>query len=66
MRLNTAIKLAQGMQLFELDGIKNYTIKDLASITGVSAKTIGRQEDIINIINIALDIDAVYIGDNNV
>jgi hypothetical protein len=54
MKAITAMKIAQGIQLYRLDGITNYSIKELSRATGVSTKTLIRNQAVVNMIDFAL------------
>ncbi len=55
MKLATAKRIAQAIQLLKLDDFKDYTNRQLANISGISQKTISRNKDLITILDFAIN-----------
>ncbi len=55
MRPQTALRIAEAIQLFHLDGYEYYTYRQLANASGVSQKTISRNKDLIVILDFAIN-----------
>lgn len=56
MKFELAYKLAQGIELLQLDGDHYYTNQALANTVGVSTSTIKRNREIIKVLDIALQL----------
>jgi len=54
MKVETATKLAQAIQLLQLDSIFDYTNKQLSTVSGVALKTISRNRVIVTILDFAI------------
>ena len=55
MRTTTMQRLVQSIQLLKLDGYDKFTTKQLAQASGVSARTIERGSNIVDILTFALN-----------
>ena len=55
MRPNTASRVAQAIQLLNLDGCKDYTIQQLADASGVNRRTLSRNSDLIQCLDFAIN-----------
>jgi len=55
MKPSTVTRLAQAIQLLNLDGFKDYTNRQLADISGVTTKTISRNKDFVTILDFAIN-----------
>ena len=55
MKLATAKRIAQAIQLFKLDGFNDYTNRQLADTLGVTTKTISRNKDFVTILDFAIN-----------
>ncbi len=55
MKPATASRIAQSIQLLNLDGYGEYTVGQLADASGVNRKTIGRNADLIDCIDFSLN-----------
>lgn len=55
MRPNTAARVAQAIQLLNLDGYGAYTTQQLADASGISRKTLARNQDLIECFYFALN-----------
>lgn len=60
MRPFTASRIAQAIQMFNLDGCSEYTTRQLADASGVSKKTISRNADLIECFDFALNIEGYH------
>ncbi len=60
MRPKTASQIAQSIQMLNLDGEEDYTIRQLADASGVSRKTISRNQDLIECFDFALNKGGYY------
>lgn len=56
MRLDTASKIAQAIQLLKLDGYDEYTLKQLADISGINRKTLRKNHDMIEMLEFSMNI----------
>ena len=54
MTAKTMHRLSEGIQLLHLDGFDEYTVGQLAHVTGINRKTLQRNAQIIEIIDFAL------------
>ena len=54
MKTELSFKLANGIQLFHVEGNHYYTNQSLADVVGVSTSTIKRNRDIVKALDIAL------------
>jgi predicted DNA-binding transcriptional regulator YafY len=57
MKDDTAIRIAQALQVFKLDGRENYTIQQLADASGISRKTLQRNHDIVDILDFVTNVE---------
>lgn len=57
MKNDTAIRIAQALQVFKLDGQENYTLQQLADASGVSRKTLQRNHDIMDILDFVTNVE---------
>ena len=55
MRPNTASRIAQAIQLLNLDGCEDYTTRQLSDASGVNRKTLSRSSDLIECIDFAIN-----------
>ncbi len=55
MRADTASRLAQSIQLLQLDKHSDYTLKQLADASGINRKTVARNQGLIDMLEFALD-----------
>ena len=55
MRPNTAARVAQAIQLLNLDGCEDYTTRQLADASGVNRRTLSRNSDLIECIDFAIN-----------
>ncbi len=55
MKPSTASKIAQAIQLLNLDGYGEYTTQQLADASGVNRRTLSRNSDLIECFNFALN-----------
>jgi hypothetical protein len=55
MKALTMLKVAQSIQLLKLDGNHEFTNAQLSRVSGVSAKTLQRNAQIIKILEFALN-----------
>jgi len=56
MKDDTAIRIAQALQIFKLDG-RNHTIQQLADTSGISRKTLQRNHDIVDILDFVTNVE---------
>jgi len=57
MKNDTAIRIAQALQVFKLDGQENYTLQQLADASGISRKTLQRNHEMVDILEFATNIE---------
>ena len=57
MKNDTAIRIAQALQVFKLDGQGNYTLQQLADASGVSRKTLQRNHDMVDILDFVTNVE---------
>ncbi len=57
MKNDTAIRIAQALQVFKLDGQENYTLQQLADASGISRKTLQRNHEMVDILDFAINIE---------
>ena len=57
MKNDTAIRIAQALQVFKLDGQENYTLQQLADASGVSRKTLQRNHDRVDILDFVINVE---------
>ena len=57
MRDDTAIRVAQALQVLKLDGQENYTLQQVADASGVSRKTLQRNHKMMDILEFATNIE---------
>lgn len=55
MKSSTASRIAQVIQLLNLDGYGEYTTQQLANASGVNRRTISRYSDLIECIDFAIN-----------
>ena len=55
MKTITAARIAQSIQLLNLDGYGEYTNRQLADASGVSTKTISRNKDLIDALDFSIN-----------
>ena len=55
MKPATASRIAQAIQMFNLDGSEEYTIRQLADASGVNRKTISKNNDLIECLDFAIN-----------
>ena len=55
MKPATASRIAQAIQLLNLDGYGEYTIQQLANASGVNRRTISRNSDLIECIDFSIN-----------
>lgn len=55
MKAHTMLRIAQGIQLLQLDGFNDYTQAQLVNVSGISRKTLQLNADFIKIIEFALN-----------
>ena len=55
MKPATATRIAQSIQLLNLDGYGEYTTQQLADASGVNRRTISRNTDLIECIDFAIN-----------
>jgi predicted DNA-binding transcriptional regulator YafY len=60
MRPDTAGRIAQAIQLLNLDGCEDYTMRQLADASGVSSKTLSRNSDLIECLDFAVNRGGYY------
>ena len=60
MRPNTAERIAQSIQLLNLDGCEDYTMRQLADASGVNRRTLSRNSDLIECIDFAINRGGYY------
>ena len=60
MRPHTASRIAQAIQMFNLDGNNDYSIQQLADASAVSRKTLNRNKDLIECFDFALHKERYY------
>ncbi len=60
MRPSTASQIAQAIQLLNLDGSEDYTVQQLADASGVSRRTLTRNQDLIECFDFALNQGRYY------
>jgi len=54
MKTSTANSIAMGIQILHLDGYKEYTVKQLASVSGISTKTLHKNSDLVSALDYAI------------
>ena len=57
MRDDTAIRVAQALQVFKLDGQESYSLNQIAKASGVGNKTLQRNHGILDILDFAINIE---------
>ena len=57
MKNDTAIRVAQALQVLKLDGHDNYTLKQVADASGVSRRTLQRNHEMVDILDFAINTD---------
>ena len=55
MKTSTAERIATAIQILHIDGYKEYTMKQLAAMSGITTKTLSRNRDLVNALDFALD-----------
>ena len=55
MKNITLLRLAEAIQVLQLDGDANFTQKQLAKISGLDRKTLSRNSDLIEIVSFSLN-----------
>ena len=55
MKHTTASRIAQAIQLLNLDGYGEYTDRQLAAASGVNTKTINRNRDLIEALDFSIN-----------
>lgn len=55
MRVGTARRIAQAIQLLHLDGQENYTYAQVSKASGIASKTLYRNKDIVQILDFAIN-----------
>ncbi len=60
MKPVTAERIAQAIQLLNLDGNDDHTIQQLADVSGVSRKTLSRNYDLIECLKFAVNLERYH------
>lgn len=55
MKPATAMRIAQGIQLLNLDGDSEYTYRQLADVSGVNQRTLSRNRDLIEMLDFSIN-----------
>lgn len=55
MKAVTTLRVAEAIQLLQLDGYSDFTHSQLSNVSGISRKTLQRDPDLIQILNFALN-----------
>jgi len=55
MKDMTLLRLAEAIQVLQLDGEENFTQKQLAQISGLGRKTLSRNSDLVEILSFSLN-----------
>jgi len=54
MKSSTAYRVAEAIQILMLDGFEKYTLAQISQASGVSIKTLRRNEDLVLMLDFAL------------
>ena len=54
MKTSTANSIAMGIQILHLDGYKEYTVKQLSLVSGISTKTLHKNSDLVSALDYAI------------